>query len=111
MNRARARGLEKDDNFPHLVIGGEPRIADKPPDIFDFDAKADAKLKIDAAHDIRSDARAPARRWPEDPEARALLRASSSRSDAGEPAGKSQTRGHLSHAWRRLLDSCSLRSA
>jgi uncharacterized protein (DUF2252 family) len=48
INRARARGLEKDDNFPHLVIGGEPRIADKPPQIFHFDAKADAKLKIDA---------------------------------------------------------------
>jgi uncharacterized protein (DUF2252 family) len=48
MDRARARGLEKDDNFPHLVTGGEPRIADKPPDIFHFDAKADAKLKIDA---------------------------------------------------------------
>ena len=25
---------EKDDNFPHLVTGGEPRIADKPPTIF-----------------------------------------------------------------------------
>jgi Uncharacterized protein conserved in bacteria (DUF2252) len=48
IGRARARGLEKDDNFPHLVTGGEPRIADKPPDIFHFDAKADAKLKIGA---------------------------------------------------------------
>ena len=48
IDRVRARGLEKDDNFPHLVTGGEPRIADKPPEIFHFDAKADAKLKIDA---------------------------------------------------------------
>jgi len=30
------------------VTGGEPRIADKPPNIFHFDSKADAKLKIDA---------------------------------------------------------------
>jgi hypothetical protein len=46
--RARAGNLEKDDNFPHLVAGGEPRIADKPPIIFHFDPKADPRHKIDA---------------------------------------------------------------
>ena len=34
IRHARRRGLDKDDNFPHLVAGGEPRIADKPPTIF-----------------------------------------------------------------------------
>ena len=32
-----APGLDKDDNFPHLVTAGEPRIADKPPTIFHID--------------------------------------------------------------------------
>jgi uncharacterized protein (DUF2252 family) len=45
--RARATGLEKDDNFPNLVTGLEPKIADKPPTIFHFDPKADSRHKID----------------------------------------------------------------
>jgi uncharacterized protein (DUF2252 family) len=48
INRARASGLERDDNFPHLVSGTEPKIADKPPTIFHFGAKTDARHKIDA---------------------------------------------------------------
>ena len=47
--KARSGGLEKDDNFPHLVTGAEPRIADRPPTIFHFDPHADAKHRIDAA--------------------------------------------------------------
>jgi uncharacterized protein (DUF2252 family) len=35
--RARGRGLEKDDNFPHLIRGGDMRIEDKPPLIFHVD--------------------------------------------------------------------------
>ena len=46
--RARASGLEKDDNFPHLVTGAQPKIADKPPTIFHFGRKADPRHKIDA---------------------------------------------------------------
>jgi hypothetical protein len=41
IGRARSTGLESDDNFPHLVTGVEPKIADKPPTIFHFDPKAD----------------------------------------------------------------------
>lgn len=48
--KARGEGLEKDDNFPHLVSEGEPRIADKPPTIFHLDPKANAAHKLDAAH-------------------------------------------------------------
>ena len=33
IRHAQHRGLDRDDNFPHLVTGGEPRIADKPPTI------------------------------------------------------------------------------
>jgi uncharacterized protein (DUF2252 family) len=46
--RARASGLEKDDNFPRLVTGAQPKIADKPPTIFHFGRKADPRHKIDA---------------------------------------------------------------
>ena len=34
ISHAQRRGLDRDDNFPHLVAGAEPRIADKPPAIF-----------------------------------------------------------------------------
>jgi uncharacterized protein (DUF2252 family) len=44
--KARGEGLSKDDNFPHLVSGPTPRIVDKPPTIFHFDPKADAKHRI-----------------------------------------------------------------
>jgi hypothetical protein len=46
--RARSTGLEKDDNFPHLVTGVEPKIADRPPTIFHLDPKADSRHKINA---------------------------------------------------------------
>jgi uncharacterized protein (DUF2252 family) len=46
--KARAGGLEEDDNFPHLVTGAEPRIADRPPTIFHFGPHADPRHRIDA---------------------------------------------------------------
>jgi uncharacterized protein (DUF2252 family) len=48
IDKARGAGLAKDDNFPHLVSGGDARIVDKPPTIFHLDAKADAQHKVDA---------------------------------------------------------------
>src|SRR5262245_12125463 len=33
--------IEQDDNFPHLVKGKQPRIADKPPLIYHFSGKSD----------------------------------------------------------------------
>ena len=39
MRHAQVSGLDRDDNFPHLVAGGEPRIADKPPTIFHLNPK------------------------------------------------------------------------
>ncbi|MBV9287493.1 MAG: DUF2252 domain-containing protein [Hyphomicrobiales bacterium] len=48
IDRARHKGLERDDNFPHLVSGPEPRIADKPPTIFHFRPDDDAGRRIDA---------------------------------------------------------------
>jgi uncharacterized protein (DUF2252 family) len=44
--KARGEGLSKDDNFPHLVSGDNPRIVDKPPTIFHLDPKADARHKL-----------------------------------------------------------------
>ncbi len=35
--------LEKDDNFPHLVKGKKPRIADRPPLIYHFTSDRDAR--------------------------------------------------------------------
>jgi uncharacterized protein (DUF2252 family) len=40
--------LEEDDNFPHLCKGGEPRIEDRPPLIYHFAAKRDARQRVDA---------------------------------------------------------------
>ena len=40
--------LEKDDNFPHLVKGKQVRIADKPPLIYHFTRKSDARHRINA---------------------------------------------------------------
>src|SRR6185312_12635616 len=45
--KARGEGLSKDDNFPHLVSGDNPRIVDKPPTIFHLDPKADARHRLD----------------------------------------------------------------
>jgi uncharacterized protein (DUF2252 family) len=39
--KARGEGLSKDDNFPHLVSGTDPRIIDKPTTIFHLDPKKD----------------------------------------------------------------------
>jgi hypothetical protein len=40
------RTIQQDDNFPHLVKGG--KIADKPPTIYHFKPKADARHRVDA---------------------------------------------------------------
>jgi uncharacterized protein (DUF2252 family) len=46
---AKARDhLAEDDNFPHLVKGKQVRIADRPPLIYHFTAKGDARHHIDA---------------------------------------------------------------
>jgi uncharacterized protein (DUF2252 family) len=47
IDKVRGEGLSKDDNFPHLVSGVDPKIVDKPPTIFHLDAKADARHKLD----------------------------------------------------------------
>ena len=44
--KARGEGLSKDDNFPHLVSGDDPKIVDKPPTIFHLDPKADARHRL-----------------------------------------------------------------
>jgi uncharacterized protein (DUF2252 family) len=44
--KARGEGLSKDDNFPHLAGGNDPRIVDKPPTIFHLDPKADARHRL-----------------------------------------------------------------
>src|SRR5580658_4179684 len=49
IRHAQHRGLDKDDNFPHLVTGGEPKIADKPPTIFHITPKTVGGHKIDFA--------------------------------------------------------------
>ncbi len=49
IGKARGEGLAKDDNFPHLVSGDDPRIVDKWPTIFHLDPKSDARHKIDPA--------------------------------------------------------------
>lgn len=46
--KARAGGLENDDNYPHLVSGDKPRIADRPPSIFHLDPQSDTKQTFDA---------------------------------------------------------------
>jgi uncharacterized protein (DUF2252 family) len=46
--KARGQGLDKDDNFPHLVSGSELRIADRPPTIFHLHPNADARHRFDA---------------------------------------------------------------
>jgi uncharacterized protein (DUF2252 family) len=49
IRHAQTRGLDRDDNFPHLVTAGEPRIADKPPTIFHISPKTLGGRKIDFA--------------------------------------------------------------
>jgi uncharacterized protein (DUF2252 family) len=49
IRHAQARGLDRDDNFPHLVTAGEPRIADKPPTIFHISPKTLGGRKVDFA--------------------------------------------------------------
>src|SRR5262249_53525744 len=43
-----ARHPEEDDNFPHLVKGKTPRIADRPPQIYHFGGTHDPRRRIDA---------------------------------------------------------------
>src|SRR5262245_51818780 len=40
--------LAEDDNFPHLVTGSKPRIADRPPLLYHFARKGDARHHLDA---------------------------------------------------------------
>jgi uncharacterized protein (DUF2252 family) len=40
--------LEQDDNFPHLVTGAKPHIDNRPPTIYHFTKKSDARHRIDA---------------------------------------------------------------
>jgi uncharacterized protein (DUF2252 family) len=40
--------LEQDDNFPHMVAGGQGRIVDKPPVIYHLTQKGDVKHRINA---------------------------------------------------------------
>jgi len=40
--------LEQDDNFPHLVTGRQARIVDKPPLIYHFTRKRDARERVNA---------------------------------------------------------------
>ena len=40
--------LEQDDNFPHLVTGRQARIVDKPPLIYHFTRKRDARHRVNA---------------------------------------------------------------
>src|SRR6202046_5409928 len=49
IRHAQHRGLDRDDNFPHLVTGGEARIADKKPTIFHLNAKTLGGRRIDFA--------------------------------------------------------------
>jgi uncharacterized protein (DUF2252 family) len=44
--KARGEGLSKDDNFPHLATGNNPKIVDKPPTIFHLDPKAVARHRL-----------------------------------------------------------------
>jgi uncharacterized protein (DUF2252 family) len=46
--------LEQDDNFPHLVTGRQARIANKPPLIYHFTQKGDAKHRINAERMLAS---------------------------------------------------------
>jgi uncharacterized protein (DUF2252 family) len=47
VSKTRGR-LEEDDNFPHLVTGKKPRIEDRPPRIYHFTSKRDARHRVDA---------------------------------------------------------------
>jgi uncharacterized protein (DUF2252 family) len=49
IDKVRSGGLETDDNFPHLVTGAGPKIADNPPTIFHFGPHADPRHGIDAS--------------------------------------------------------------
>ena len=62
---AKARDhLAEDDNFPHLVKGKDVRIADRPPLIYHFTDKRDARHHVDArrAFDAYASRLAPDRR-------------------------------------------------
>jgi len=42
--------IEKDDNFPHLVKGKQARIEDRPPLIYHFTGRGNARHRVDAKH-------------------------------------------------------------
>src|SRR3954453_11227712 len=42
IDKARGKGLDQDDNYPHLVTGKAARIIDKKPTIFHLDSRIDA---------------------------------------------------------------------
>jgi hypothetical protein len=44
--RARGANVAKDDNFPHLASGTDPKIVDKPDTIFHLDPNADIKHRL-----------------------------------------------------------------
>ena len=46
IRHAQHRGLDRDDNFPHLVTGREPRIADKPPTIFHLGPRTSGAARL-----------------------------------------------------------------
>ncbi len=50
--RARGRGLDRDDNFPHLAASGAPIIHDKAPRIFHFPPDSDAARGFDPKADL-----------------------------------------------------------
>jgi hypothetical protein len=56
--------LEEDDNFPHLVKGKNARIQDRPPLIYHFTGKRDARRRVDEKRVFASyqDCLAPERR-------------------------------------------------
>jgi len=45
--KARGKGLDTDDNFPHLVRGKSGRITDRKPKIFHLNPKVGARYKVD----------------------------------------------------------------
>jgi uncharacterized protein (DUF2252 family) len=51
--KARGKGLEIDDNFPHLVSDSDLRISDKPPTIFHFEPEA-GPIHLDVATALSS---------------------------------------------------------
>ena len=45
--RARGAGLDQDDNYPQLVRGADPKIADRPPTIFHLEPGVDDRFDVE----------------------------------------------------------------